>query len=243
MKQKIQHWRDRFEALSVRERAIIAFAVIAGLYTTWNVLVMAPIHTQQKSAMNEISRWQGQIKDVENRIAQITAGITGSGEAGSMLRIKKLQNEISKINQIKKDITVGFIRPEQMADVLKGLLKKQPGLKLIRLQSLDVQPLFPEAPSKDKNGQRNSMSAKQQSTTPATDTTENHSSRPEIYKHGIVLEFQGDYVSTVSYLQSLEALPWKFYWDGMAYEVEEYPNATVTINVFTLSLDSGWIGV
>lgn len=245
MKQKIQHWRDRFEALSVRERAIIVFAIIAGLYTTWNLAVMAPIHKQQKKVLSQISQWQRQIKDIDSKINMITSNMTGNGETGSLLRIKNLKNEISKINQIKKDMTVGFIRPGQMADVLKGLLKKEPGLKLVRLQSLGVEPLFPAEQKSEANKRKAKASQVKSDTQAQTAATaaETKTTGPEVYKHGIVLEFQGNYVSTVNYLQSLEALPWKFYWDGMAYEVLEYPKAQVTVNVFTLSLDKGWIGV
>lgn len=251
MKQKIQQWRDRFEALSVRERAIIVIALLGGIYTTWNLALMKPLHKQQSVTLSDISRWQNQIKDINSKITMISDGMTGSGESGSLLRIKNLKDEISKINQIKKDITVGFIRPEQMADVLKGLLKKEPGLKLVRLQSLAVSPLFPPEVTQDKKGKSTgkatgktaAMSSKPQDSAGKTDVVNNAPAKPEIYKHGVVLEFQGDYLSTVKYLQSLEALPWKFYWDGMAYKVQEYPKAQVTVNVFTLSLEKGWIGV
>lgn len=243
IQQRYQHWRDRFELLSVRERAIIVFAVLAGLYTMWNITVMTPVHKKQQTLITEINKWQSQIKSIDNKITQITQAMTGAGEAGSMLRIKKLKDEIVKINQIKKDITVGFIRPEQMAEVLKGLLKKEPGLKLVRMQSLGVESLFPVADKQGKSGKQNTSVAKQMVAEVKVDPSEKQLMKPEVYKHGIVLEFRGDYVSTVNYLQNLEALPWKFYWDGMAYEVQEYPYAMVTVNVFTLSLDKDWIGV
>ena len=43
--------------------------------------------------------------------------------------------------------------------------------------------------------------------------------------------------------QALEALPWRFFWDSVSYEVEDYPRSLVRLRLHTLSLSEDWIGV
>ena len=46
----------------------------------------------------------------------------------------------------------------------------------------------------------------------------------------------------MNYLQKLEQLPWKFYWQHFDYEVQQYPRALITLNIYTLSTSKWWIG-
>lgn len=241
MKQTLQHWKERFDALSLRERGLVLLGILALAHTLWNLGPMKLIHTQQQQLLGEIRQWQKQNSDVNNKIQLITAQFAPGGQSAALQRIKSLKSEIQRINQVKKDVTVGFIRPKQMVEVLKGLLNKEPGLQLVSFQSLDVEPLFPD--NKTAQPTKAAQNPAQQQASQAADAQPPPADYPKVYKHGVVIEFQGNYLSTVRYLQSLESLPWKFYWDGLAYEVQDYPKALITINVFTLSLEKGWIGV
>lgn len=64
-----------------------------------------------------------------------------------------------------------------------------------------------------------------------------------IYQHGLVLHFSGNYLATLNYLTSLEAMPWNFIWDGIDYQVKAYPMAEITLRVHTLSLEKSWLDV
>ena len=50
-------------------------------------------------------------------------------------------------------------------------------------------------------------------------------------------------MATLRYLQALEALPWRFFWDSVDYQVIAYPQSTVRLKLHTLSLSEDWIGV
>lgn len=64
-----------------------------------------------------------------------------------------------------------------------------------------------------------------------------------IYKHGLVLQFSGNYLATLKYLKTLEAMPWNFIWDSIEYQVKNYPQAEITLRVYTLSLEKDWLDV
>ena len=64
-----------------------------------------------------------------------------------------------------------------------------------------------------------------------------------LYQHDLVLRFSGNYLATLNYLTTLEAMPWNFIWDGIDYQVKDYPIAEITLRVHTLSLEKGWLDV
>ena len=64
-----------------------------------------------------------------------------------------------------------------------------------------------------------------------------------VFRHGVEIRLRGGYLSTLRYLEALEALPWRFFWDSLEYEVTEYPIAEITFILHTLSSEESWIGV
>jgi len=64
-----------------------------------------------------------------------------------------------------------------------------------------------------------------------------------LYQHAFIIELRGDYASLRNYLTELSALPWRFYWDELDYQVDAYPQATIKIKVHTVSLAEEWIRV
>ena len=101
-----------------------------------------------------------------------------------------------------------------MAQLLEGVLSRQPGLELVRIRNLPPETL---ATSEEEDAAR-------------------------FYRHGLEIEVTGSYNAALDYLDSIEALPWRLYWQILELEVIEYPQNRIRIEVSTLSLDEEWIG-
>ena len=140
--------------------------------------------------------------------------MTGSG-AEYEARFARLQRQLDDVNERLDDYASELIDPAEMARVLEGMLKEQSSLQLVRIRNL-----APEALSASAD------------TRTAT-----------FYKHGLEIEFEGSYFACLEYLQAIETLPWRFYWQVLDLEVIEYPTNRVRVEVSTLSLDKEWIGV
>ncbi|MBF0425022.1 MAG: hypothetical protein HQL66_04270 [Magnetococcales bacterium] len=69
------------------------------------------------------------------------------------------------------------------------------------------------------------------------------SSDVAIYKHGIKIRLRGNYLDVVRYLKSLEGMKWVIFWDSLEYAVGQYPDMTVTLSVYSLSLSRELIGM
>jgi MSHA biogenesis protein MshJ len=224
VKASIAKWAERYEAFSLRERMLIAGAVLVFIYMLWDAMLMSPEHLRQKNMVGEMYGLNQQMEEMDTQILTFSQKLS-QGESQQMgRRLQDMREALTRLEQQQQELTVEFIRPEQMAGVLRGMLGAESGLVLTQLQSLGAEPLFPPVETKE-----------------GVEMAEARG--PQIFKHGMRVTFEGDFFATLRYLQALEDMPWRFYWDGLEYRVLQYPKARVTITVHTLSLEKGWIGV
>jgi MSHA biogenesis protein MshJ len=129
------------------------------------------------------------------------------------------------ISEIDQD-TAGLLPPAKMRAVLHELLRAQPKLRLLGLQSFS-EPLQLATDEPDK--------------TPAV-----AAKAPVIlYRHGLKISLQGGYFDLLLYLQAIQASGWKLHWDSLDYQVgSDGPGqAKINLLLYTLSREAGWIGV
>jgi MSHA biogenesis protein MshJ len=241
MKQRIAAWAERYEAFSLRERALVMLAVIVLMFMLWDAMLMSPEELRQKQVVAKMQSMNQQTEALNMQIREMSAALRGGEAQHIEARVSELQSLLKGLEQQQKDLTVQFIQPVQMAGVLREMLSAENGLVLTQLTSLGAQPLFPRTDDDEENIQ--AASQKNQNLQKQNDINTSASHRPEVYKHGMRIVFEGDYFKTLSYLRALEAMPWRLYWDNVEYHVTDYPKARVAITVHTLSLQEGWIGV
>jgi len=223
MKARIQQLAERFDALSLRERALVSLAVLVVMYMLWDAVLMSPEHLRQTQLVGEMYQLNERMAAVDAQLQTLTASLGDSEVRRQRQRIADLREALRGLGSQQAALTVAFIRPRQMAGVLRDMLGSDGKLTLMKLESLGAQPLFPPSEAEDAE---------------AADYEQ-----PRIYKHGMRVSFEGDYFATLKYLQALESMPWRFYWDELDYRVTDYPRARVSITIHTLSLEEGWIGV
>ena len=109
-----------------------------------------------------------------------------------------------------------LIPAAQMPKVLESLFTKSFKLSLIEMQSVEPVDLF------------------------ANDAEKRDVS---LYQHGVRLVFKGQFFDVQEFLTSIEKMPYQLYWHSLNYRVEDYPQAIVEIELFTLSSNEAFIGV
>jgi MSHA biogenesis protein MshJ len=64
-----------------------------------------------------------------------------------------------------------------------------------------------------------------------------------VFKHGVQITLQGSYGDMYEYLARLEKLPWHMFWSRASLSASDYPHLTLTVTIYTLSLDKAWLVV
>ena len=131
------------------------------------------------------------------------------------------------IGEIDRD-TAGLMPAAKMRGVLEELLRTQANLRLLSLQSFSEPLQLPAVATAAAAGNPATAEA------PLT-----------LYKHGLKLSLEGGYFDLLSYLQAIQASGWRLHWDSLDYQVSKEAGApaTITLVLYTLSREAGWIGV
>jgi len=228
MKAKIQQLIEKIDALSLRERALVFGAVLVLLFTLWNELLMIPLEKQHARTNSSIEAVNKRLPVLEEQIESIKDGSAIDPNKDNQAKLEQFTGELSKIDQQISDLAANLIPPQKMAQALEQMLSFDTGLKIVRVENLGVEPLL-KSDVYTKGGKQ--------------EVGGNIKPALGIYRHSLLIEFEGEFHQILEYLRALEALPWELFWDRMDYTVKEHPTARVVIGISTLSLQKGWIGV
>ena len=207
-------------ARSARERIFLAAACLTIPVLFWDSALMEPLEARRLEAEKKIASLKNDVMRLEGETEKLAKELSIDLDAENRDRKKSLMDSLSRLHEVVDKRTEDLIPPAEMTRVLKQMLLQQAGLRLVRLESLPVEPLF-ETP----------------------EGIEVESEGDDLFKHGVVIEVLGDYASTVLYLQAVETLPRRFFWESLNYEVTEYPTARVTLTLRSLSTQEGVVGV
>jgi len=213
----------KIDAMSLRERAMI-FAMAALIVVTLvNTLMLDPLLARQKALSQRAVQEQGKIADMQMQIQALVDAHGADPDKAARAHLKALQQQYAQLAEQLQDMRKGLVPPEKMAELLQSILKRQGRLQLVALKTL---------PATSLSGQQ-----------PNTDAPRAEGAEKLVYLHGVEITVQGSYADMLGYLAQLEHLPWQMFWGKVRLEVKEYPVATVTLTLYTLSLDKAWLSV
>jgi MSHA biogenesis protein MshJ len=213
---------NTIDGMSLRERLILVVVSVLVLHLAWDLYFFTPLQREGQQITDKITETQKEVARMEQEVQGFQRIFEHDPDAENRTRIQAAEQEIAQLNGRIQQLAEVMIEPQQMVQLLEELLQREQNLRLVKLENIAPRPFL-----ETKEGQEGVVSA------PGVN----------LYQHGFVIEFEGDFYSTLSYLKELEKLPWRFFWDGVTFDVQEYPNARVRIELHTLGLSEGWIGV
>jgi MSHA biogenesis protein MshJ len=220
---------SKYESLSLRERALVALAILAAAIMAWDSLLMQPLRDARLALNDELS-------------SASASGFTAQSDDMSDPRQLNLRLAAELTTQLQgldakiADTASGFVSSQRMIQVLNDVLEAQGRLELVSIRNLPVVSLVP--PVKEETGLEGAPAEVAAATGAAPDAL----GEPP-YVHSIEIVIDGQYGDILAYLEALEALPYKFRWSTLDLSTAGYPRNRVRIELSTLSLDSTWLGV
>ncbi|OYO28166.1 hypothetical protein CD932_23040 [Janthinobacterium sp. PC23-8] len=234
-----QRWRKlaaKVDALSLRERVMMFGASAALLIFLLFSLFLNPLFARQKMLNESIASEQQMMAGID---AEILLKISGNGvdpDAPDRQALERLRQEGTRLSQTLRTAQAGLVPPERIVFLLERLLKQHARLRLVSLKTLPSAPVT-DAASASAAPATAPPPAAGAPALPAIKTA------PLLYRHGVEVVLRGSYLDMVNYMEALESMPTAVFWGDARLVVEQYPNATVSLTLFTLSLDDKWISL
>jgi MSHA biogenesis protein MshJ len=241
--QKATALAERLDALSLRERCLIFAACVTLLYVAWQTLLMAPLANRTRIAEQHLA-------DAHQHLVVIDR----AGEAGfndpavaAAARNRALKGRLAELDANLATAASGYVSPDKVTELLRGLLAVQHGLTLVSLTNLPVVSLSKTAPQAMPAATPAAAALAAASPAAAAggpSATGGVAARdPGPFVHPVEIVLEGDYASLVEYLRSLEGMPWRIHWQELELTAGSYPTNRVRIVIGALSMSPDWIAV
>ncbi len=230
-RQQWEQWQARINALNLRERVLVMVTAVVAVVMLMQLLLIDPVLAERKRDKARIDALRQNLQQQRNQRQILRAELEAGVNRRKEQQLAELTEQRDALDTEIRESVVAMIPPRLMPEVLESILAQNKELKLIRLENKPVVPVLEQGDDKDPEAASGA----------GADTAGGE--KQGLYSHGFVLTLSGNYRAAIRYFEELSALPWRFYWDDLHYQVDGYPGATITLEVHTVSMSEEWIGV
>ncbi|WP_417614493.1 MSHA biogenesis protein MshJ [Oceanisphaera sp.] len=205
IKQQMADLHSRFLALSQRERWLVLGACWA--LVAWLGLLVYESSVQASVIQRDTEQQalHRQLAEQEQIKAELSQGIAKLSNSDNARQLERLNRRLSQLNENVDERMRTLVEPEQMSGLLLSMLEQSKGLELLELSNQAPQRLNAEEASEP------------------------------LYRHDLSLLLSGSYMALLDYVKLLEQLSGRIFWRGLEFELEEYPQAIIRLDFFTIS--------
>lgn len=198
---------------SLREQIGIAMVAIFFMYVIWHLIIDEFLIGKQKKITQQINIFKTELNGMNAELNTLLTLINQSGYTTSIKKQKNLSQQFLSIRQELAHALPNLTVTKNLPQVEKDLVTTPSNIVLLDLKRLDPTPWIPFGLNKNRlpENMRN------------------------ITQHGFEIKISGSYFNIIDYFNYLEKLPWHLYWQSINYNVAQYPEGDVVLNVYVLT--------
>jgi MSHA biogenesis protein MshJ len=230
MKAALLALRGRWLALPRRERALLVGAAIVAVLGAGDLLLLEPALKERARLLRQI----GDEKAAHDALEASAGAAAHDPDASARAQLETLRTQLRATEREFQSMQNGLVQPQQMGALLQSLLAEQHGLRLLGLRSLPVTPLG------DPGAAKRAATDKATGSEKAGAATTSRGDDAWLYRHSVEVRIQGSYADMLAYLRAIEGLPRRVRWGDIEIDARTYPASTMTITLYTVSLEKTW---
>lgn len=211
-----QQLSDKFSALESREKQLIlwvSFGLIVYLFFWFGV---SPALDDMSAADKTATRKESEYKALVIQRDAIQQALSVDYTKRMQQELDNAKKALLKVDQTLLSMNEGFVAADRMPELLMTLLNEENNVRLVNFKVEPSQTI--------RFGDEEPQSA-------------------SLYRHNMRLIIEGSYFDLRSYLARLQGAPEKVIVTDFAYNVDEYPSASLTLGLATVSNNSTFISL
>lgn len=231
--------RQKFDAMQPRERALVFAAGAVVIVGLGFVLVIDGAMTRNKIALNNVESHRSNLEQLQNQNAELARVLALDPNVEGRKHVEQLLQQIGGYDSELREVQQGLVPSNQMVKVLEDMLNRESRVRLVKLRTLPATALVERAAAGTPKATMNGVEGK-------PDDTAGKPAPPKknlVYKHGLELTVEGNYLDLAEYQARLEKLPWRMFFARTSVNSVDYPRVLMTVTLYTLSLDEAWLVV
>ena len=236
---KWEQWSEKFAALTRRERATVAAALVLGGGFVIVNFGIDPVLQKARSATRAEVAARAELAQ-QQALMDLLKAQSSDPDAGNRRRLAQAKQELAAVGERLARFEAGMVPPARMQAFLEGLLARHRSIEVMGLKTLPVTLVGAPVAVKLAAGAV-SQAAKDSAADPSAQAGAAPASDDGIYQHGIEIRLAGSYNDLLNYLAELERMPQRVMWNSVSLTVEKHPRNIMVLRVYTLSLDRNWL--
>ena len=230
MKQVWRKWALKVDGMKLREQVLVFAVGVMLVLVLANLFLLAPLLEKQKKLSEKIAQQQDKLTGMAQEILQARRSAQLDPDAASRNRLQAIQLKSVQLSTALLVMQKGLVGPDKVALLLESILKAHGRLQLLSLKTTGGSHL-------NQAGVTDSAPAGKAAPAPGAKTAP----ASLLYRHDVDIVVRGRYLDLIEYLNTLETMPTQLFWGNVTLAVDAYPQATLTLSLYTLSLDQKWI--
>lgn len=211
-----QQLSDKFSALENREKQLIlwvSFGLIVYLFFWFGI---SPALEDMSAADKAATRKESEYKALVIQRDAIQQALSVDYTQRMQQELDKARKALLSVDDALLSLNEGFVAADRMPELLMTLLNEENNVSLV---NFNVEP------------------------TQTIRFGEGETQSTSFYRHNMRLVIEGSYFDLRSYLARLQAAPEKVIVTDFAYNVDEYPSASLTLGLATVSNNATFISL
>jgi len=205
---------DGYQNLSEREQKLTQITLHVVVFVLLAFLLLDPIFSGAQQKSKQAGSIRGENSLLEQQLFSLQNEAVVDPNQALRDQLEQLEAENKNLQLRINNLTDALVSPENMVVVLEQMLTQDKRLKITSLESIPKQQI----------------------------ELEGDGEATRLFRHGLRVTVNATYPSLVAYLQRLDALKWRLYWQTLDYKVTRYPKGELTLEVYTLSTSEEVLG-
>ena len=197
---------QQFSALTLREKSLVLISGIVLILFVGFTFLVEPQYVENQRVSLQLANKKVELQSVEQQLSLLQSALADDPNQDLQRRIDGLNQRIDLLDQEFATQMRELVPAQQMPLVIEQMLAESKRLKLIEFSSIEPVNVF---------------------------ANDSENADLPLYQHGVRFVFEGRYIEILEYLETVEGFPWQLYWRAFDYQVDEYPNAMITIELFS----------
>lgn len=209
LKKQLELLIKNIDSRKQSEKILILGLLIAGLIMCYLTLEFDPKRAEISSLQSQIASLENSISRQQTAYQTMVAQSQEDPNRFANDRLAVLTREQAELDGEIQALAGDLVTPNQMTELLTTVLERQSGLELVSFRNVSAQPL--------RQGNTNAAELLAETGTLSLEDVVTEEVVGQVYSHGLIIEFQGDYFSTLKYLRFLEDVTGSFFLDAMTF--------------------------
>ncbi len=221
---------ERFDGLTLRDRVAIGVALAVVIFFLVTVSMLAPDTVRRKEATTKLAVVKNEVAATRMSLGEVTKQFADDPVAQQQVFRDQLRKEIAEVDSALEQVDKAA---PKMGTLVREMLAASPGVGLVSVKTLPVATVI--EPTAAMSQPRSGMPGPTKPGPAGSDGMVAPEPPAAVFRHGIEVSLRGNYLALLPYLERLQKSSSRLAWSEAKLEVTSYPEARLTLVLYTLS--------